>query len=113
MKWQMSPFLMGLNYRIMKILGLIIFVVINCTFATVMGALELFNFKLLEVKTNQKNFDVNSGNDFFIQTALNFESTSLPEILLVFTGVSVLFLVSLYIIFEIYLFINFMGSKNK
>jgi hypothetical protein len=97
----------------MKILGLILFIVMNGLFVTVIGAIDAFKFNPDDVKYTDQSLIIDVGNRFMENAPFSFEATTIVDIIFVFAGIAVLFLVFIYLVFEIYLFINFMSSRNK
>jgi hypothetical protein len=85
----------------------------NGLFVTVMGAIDAFKFNPDDIKYTDQSFIIDVGNRFMENAPFSFEATTIVDIIFVFAGIAVLFLVFIYLVFEIYLFINFMSSRNK
>ena len=75
--------------------------------------IDAFKFNPDDIKYTDQSFIIDVGNRFMENAPFSFEATTIVDIIFVFAGIAVLFLGFIYLVFEIYLFINFMSSRNK
>lgn len=96
----------------MKTIGLILFLMANGIFVSVLAFVENnSNTGLTEKATN--NLAVQWSNNILDSTGIEFQTHSMLDVIVVFLMTAVFFLVGIYLIFEIFLFINFIGNRNK
>ncbi len=80
----------------MKILGLILFIVMNGLFVTVMGAIDAFKFNPDNIKYTDQSLIIDVGNRFMENAPFSFEATTIVDIIFVFAGISTF--LSIYIL---------------